>query len=833
LSKKFSALLLSLLFILSILAGGLSKPGYSGQAAAAVSSYTFAGRRGGSYTASWDKNSYQVTIASMDKTFPWDWISFVGRRGAVSLAGHQNVAATLAFSEASALNDLQAGDLMRVKAWDNISLAHLTKIGLVIGEGPQAGRAWLGDGTILEYYLAPEFIGYRVQVLNRTVTVHLSHIQFSSQAVAGVIKVMIDNPQDARFYFVSDLEPAAEYRQAVEYRTSSSTLLAFDGLKQAITASGPGGVTAYMYASSDLLTWSANNLAFSTYLAADQLDEAVSPALGDGRSALVTAAQPEQYFYIGNQVLPDSTRQNPEPSMAALREERLTTLHNLPLVSAVNIPGFEFVTFLSNLFLSYLVNPEGNIFYTDKVFPYTADNLMILTEAPEILPASLLNHYRDYLDKLGDWQYTSPTQGAYWWRADVSGLQPLPAWYAGNIPDIIFRDYNDSSPTRRQYSDIFATAEYLTSLANYHRVTGDSAFLSGQEAHIRSAYQALLTYNTAYYEEFPSVPRTHHFPHLQVPMGDLYLIPGVYPAESGMVIYALEDAVYLLGLFGDYTAAQSLNNDWINPMRQDFNSFFWDAGRKFFLPRRDQRSNPSEGQYIDFWSHTLYPSLKGDLGREHLAEMLETYLSPAFYDLDKNYRWLNTDSENYMPDSYFSPEGYVMEGGFFNGATNIAPVIASYQLGLPALADEQLKDFYTDVWLRMGPYETMREWDSSLPGRYLESSIYIEPLVSTLWAVKEMMGITSEGITITVEPGLGGEFLVTNLNLAAGGKRAVIEYQRDVYGCETLRVLSNTGLNIHAPNVGSCGLIPPAPTPTPLPEPPAGEYRLYLSLIVR
>jgi hypothetical protein len=41
-------------------------------------------------------------------------------------------------------------------------MAHLTKIGLIIGSGASAQRAWLSDGLITEYVLAPHYVGYQV-----------------------------------------------------------------------------------------------------------------------------------------------------------------------------------------------------------------------------------------------------------------------------------------------------------------------------------------------------------------------------------------------------------------------------------------------------------------------------------------------------------------------------------------------------------------------------------------------------------------------------------------------------------------------------------------------
>jgi hypothetical protein len=790
--------------------------------------HSFTGRRGGSYLASWDASTYAVTISTSDGTFPWDWISFVGERGAVALAGHADVASTLAFSDPDPLPGLQPGDLMRVKAWDNLSLAHLSKIGLVIGSGPAAFRSWLGSGEIQEYYLAPDYVGYRVLVNGRNLTVRLSHLHSGPLQVVGVISVEMDDPTDAYLYFASDLEPSDRYQQAVEYRNDTSTRTAFDVDAETIVGTGTGEIQVYLYASSPLLSWSANNLPFNTYLMTDDLDGVALSSPTDARVAVKVAAAAEQHFYIGSSILPDEHRQNPAAYLDLLRQRRLDILNNLPLMEQSAINGFDFVSVLSNLFLTYLINPGGNIHYTDKVFPYTADNLMILTEAPEILPAQLLQAYRDYLVKLGSWQYTSPTQGLYWDRTDYGGDKrpPLPEWYAGNIPELVFRSRHDTVSNRFQYSDLFATAEYLMSFAAYHRVTGDTSFISSNSTSIRLALQALQTYSSAYREYYSD---DYYYPHIMVPMGDLYYIKGVYPAESAMAIYAMEDTCYLLNLLGSPQECQSLLPV-IEHMRVNFNDYFWVEEAGYYLPRRDERSSTGQpgDYYQDFWVHTVYPILTGDIGSEKLPDMLDAYTSSRFLDADNNFRWLSTDSESYRPDSYFQ-DGYVMEGGFFNGAPNVAPAIAYYLLNQPYQGDQLAQELYFDVWTRMGPYETMRQWDTKHPGLYLEASIYIESLISTLWLIKEAMGIKADGLQVTIAPKMVGEFHLKNLNVVSGGKRAVINYGRYADGCEYIEILSNTGLHLQAPQAGTC-YIPPTPTPTPIIA-PAKDHYLYLSLV--
>jgi hypothetical protein len=821
-------------------------------------SHSFQGRRGVEYTAAWDSQTYEVSIATPDGSFPWDWISFVGQRGAVALAGHPQVHHTFAFSDASALSGLQKGDVMRVKAWDNVSLAHLTKIGLVIGSGAGAQRAWLGEGSITGYLLAPDFIGYRVELFGRNITVRLSHLQVSELQGVGVVSVTIDNPEEARFYFASDLEPSDRYQQAVEFRNTNTTLLSFEDPAQAIKGVGLGNVEVYLYSSSTLLSWSANNLVFTQYLSQDNLDRQVLSGQSDGRVAITVEAEYQQYFFIGNHILSDTIRSNPAPSLEVMREARLSILSEMPRVEAPGMPGFDFVNIISNLLLTYLVNPQGNIFYTDKVFPYTADNLMALTEFPEILPQGMMQAYRDYLEKLGEWQYTHPTQGKYWWRADVDGNPSLPDWYTGNIPENVFRDKHGHLEARYQYSDLFGTAEYLISMGSYYRYTENAEFVISSAPKIRAALIALKNYNAAYAAEYGS--DGHLYPHLQVPMGDLFRIEGVYPSESAMAIYAYEEAALLLSVMGDNAGANDLLQNFVTPMKNAYDSFFWNPEHQFFLPQRDKRSSTGSGGYFrDFWVHTIFPVLTGDIGKDRLDEMLLVYTSEDFLDIDNNFRWLSVNSENFMPDVFFTPEGYVMEGGFFNGAPNVAVSIAYYQLGQGPEGDAAAQEMYFDVWTRMGPYETMRLWSENPPGLYLEASIYVEPLISTLWLLKEALRVEVNGTQAFIAPVLGGEFRVSNLHLTSQGKRAVIDYWREANGCEFIQVHSNSGLILHTPQVGPCDGPPtptptrtstptrtatptntptptqtntPAPTATPTP-PAAGEYKLFVPMVTK
>jgi hypothetical protein len=754
--------------------------------------YTFAGRRGATYTAEWDPSTYEVTVSTSDGTFPWDWTAFVNANGAIALAGHPDVASTFRFSDAGSLSGLGTGDVMRVKAWDIISLAHLTKIGLVVGSGPSAQRAWLSEGVISHYILAPHFIGYEVSVLGRTVTVRLSHLAPGVLQAVGVIEVQLDDPTDAYLLVASDLEPRTNYSQAIEYRSSSDTMLSFQTAAQTIRGHNSDGTEVFLYSGSSLSSWSANNLPFDNYLNADTLNRSVTTSQTDGRAALKINAQPVQYFYIGNVILDEPERSDPGPLLDALRDARLSALSQMPIIDAPDLPAFKFVLVLSNLFGSYLINPDAQIHYTDKAFPYTVDILVPLVEVSELLPDTWLDAYRDYLDFVGQTRYQSPSDGVYWWRADVSGNPSLPAWYAGNIPDIVYRNRANSVSHRYQYSDLFSTAFYIIGLNDYYLATADDSFVQDQEDTVRDAVSALQTFDTAYGVD------DNLFPHVLMPMGDLAYIEGIYPAESGYAILAYENAAALYQILGDDAGAADLLGNYVAPMRADYDAIFWHDPTSFFLPRRDARSQSGSGTYFnDLWAHTMLPPLQSDIGDDRLVDLLTTFTRWQFYDNDHNYRWLSTDSENYEPDYRFH-EGYVMEGGFFNGVPNVIPVVGLYQFQ-NAQADQYANDFYLDVWTRMGPYETMREWDTTPAGMYLEASIYIEPLAGTWWLLKESLGLHVDGTTVTVEPRLGGQFVVRNVRVTSNGMSATFDYARDKSGREYIQITSNDGLTIYAP----------------------------------
>ena len=785
---------------------------------------TFTGRRGSSYTATWNTNTYEISISTSDGRYPWDFLSFTGYQGAIMLGGYPDIGNIFAFSSASSMAGTQPGDILRVKGRDVHGLSHLTKIGLVIGSGPSAQRAWFSDGTITEWLLAPDYVGYKVTVLGRQAIVRLSHITTGDYQFAGIVEVTLNDPTDARIVFASDLEPALSYQYSVEFRDTPDTSMSFDTAQSAVIGSARldtnqelaygQPVLAYLYSSAPLQSWSANNLSFDQYLATDTLDKQLVSGYTDGRSALSVAAQPLQYFYIGNVVLDPASRADPASLMASMRSARLAALQELPTIQSQNLPRFEFVNVMANLFHAYLFNPSGWVDAVDLAFIYSADSLIPIASFPELLPTAWHSTLQDLLVILANVRYSNPDEGRYWWKADLDGETSLPNWYTGNIPDLFDCLPNGQLYQRRQFSDLHSTAEYISGLLNYYRISGDLAFIQSQEAAFDDVLAALKRFDTAYDGEFGDDGNL--YPHVLIPVADLGRIQGVYPSETSALIYAYEDAADLLDLLGRSTEAADLRTNCVAPMKAGFDAYFWNDTFGFYMPLADQRSDTkNNGEiYADKWSHNLLFAIKGDIGTSHLEETLATYVIPGdFYETERDVHWLSTDSENFAwPGRWGLPTGYTngfdMQGGFYVGIPPVLPPIGYYQLGQTAPGD-QCANIFLDRWAQMGPYEGMNEWQGQIPGRFYERAIYIESTAAVTWLLKEALGLSVDGTTVTIAPKLGGEFVARNLHVTSRDMTTVLDYGRDAEGCEYMDILSNDGLTIVAPQTGDCN-----PTPT-------------------
>ncbi|MBN1657085.1 MAG: hypothetical protein JXA93_01725 [Anaerolineae bacterium] len=792
--------------VLALLCIGLV-PAMVPQVTRAAGPLDFTGRWGTQHVANWDLADYEVTFSADQNHFPWDFISFVGQRGAISLCGHPDIADTFAWSSSSALAGAGTGDLLRVKGPDAQSYSHITKIGLVIGTGSDAERAWFSSGTIDEYYLAPESVGYRATVLGRSVTVRLSHLTDGADDAVGVIEVSIDDPTDARIYFVTDLEPAVHEPQAFGFISRPDTLISYDDSSESLAAYNEGGsarMDIYMYSSEPLASWSGTNLAFDTYLNNDVLDEQVLPTASDGRSAFIVQAEPTVYFYVGSSLLSAGVRQDPTAAIEALGAERVSALDETSVIHSSEMPSFELVNLLSNLFNAYLINPDGAIYYCDRAFLYGADSLMPIVSVPELLPTAWVSAYTQGLDYFGDNRYTSPTSWRYAEKYDIDEEPRLPSWYTGGIPGYILMLPDGSLDELGQWSDLYETAQYITGVYRHFQVTGDQSFVGTQQAAVLDALDLLKRFETEYESDYG--PDGDQYPNVLYPMAGLGGIAGTYPGETGATIEAYRSAEQLLRLWSMDAEADDLANNYIAPMVAGFDAFFWDAGLGFYTGVADENSlwRTPGTWYQDKWTQAMLPPLLDDVGTTHLAEMVDTFVTSGFYDLGQNVHWLSPDSENWCEPGCWGTDprwtnGFRMEGGFYNGLPGVVTPLAYYQLGEGTLGN-QYANYYFDVWLTHGPYESMYEWDYQLPGLYRETSIYIESANSTIWLLKKALGLSVGGLTVTIVPALEGEFSVENLHVTSQGLTAVLDYWREANGAEYVRVVNNEGLTIYAPN---------------------------------
>jgi len=784
---------------------------------------TFAGRRGTTHVATWDTDTYEVTFSTPDSTFPWDWIGFVGAQGSVALNGYPDVGNTFAMSDPNALGGAQPGDLIRVKGRGVLGLAHLTKIGLVIGSGGSAQRAWLSDGVIDEYTVAPHFVGYQVYVLGRTARVRVTSLNPQDYYSVAVVEVSLDDPTDARVLLATDLEPAMDYRYAVEFHSRNDTRVSFDGGSQALIGTqGAAAHPVYVYSDQPLHSWSGSDLGFGQYLAADVLDGQLYSGYSDGRVALSVIAQPVQFFYIGSQVLDSATRSDPTAEWDALRAARVNQLEALPTIDSLVMPRFKFVNFFSNLILTYLINPDGGLFYTDKAFVYVTDSIMPAIVTPHLLPEGMITAFREGLNLIADYQWAAPVSGHYSYCIDTDTWPPLPSWYGGNLPDIMNFRPGGGLHYQENYSDAYSTAEFINAIYGIYLNDGDLSYSLSHQHAVDAAVSGLQAYDAAYDSQYGEDGNL--FPNLLVPMGDLCQIAGEYPGESAQMVYAFQDGAELLRLYGRDAEADALIADYVVPMSNTFDVVFWDDSAAFYLPVADQNSQTRTAGtfYQDRWAHTIFVPLRGNLGRDRLAQMLDVFTGLDFWEPSNDVHWLAKGDENFATPGRWglSPSytnGWGMSGGYLV-LPNAIPPLGYYQLGQVADA-EQYANIYFDKWVQYGPQETMMEYDYQMPGRFGESSLYIESASGTTWLLQMALGLEVSGTQVTIIPKLSGQFVVRHLHVTSQGLTAVINYARDEQGQEWIEVENNEGLTIHAPNAEICPTPTPTNTPTSTPTP--------------
>lgn len=767
---------------------------------------TFTGRRGTTYTATWDPETYEVSFATSDNTFPWDWIGFVGPQGAVALNGYTDIADTFIRVDPAALAHAQPGDLIRVKGRGVLGLAHVTKLGLIIGQGAGAQRAWFSEGDIDEYIVAPHYVGFQADVLGRTVNVRITSLNPQDYYSVCTIEVSLDDPTDARLLLASDLEPTMDYNYAVEFYNRTDTWLSFDTNEQALVGTQDGSLhPVYVYSNQPLHSWSGNNLTFQEYLSADVLDGQLYAGGSDGRAAISVVAQPVQHFYIGSQVLDSATRADPSAAWDALRAIRVAQLDALPTIDSLSMPDFKFVNLFSNLILTYLINANGGLFYTDKAFLYATDAIMPVLVTPHLLPPQMIAAFEDGFDLIASQQWASPVSGQYSRKLDTRTWAPLPDWYAGNLPDLLHFRPDGTRYIRENYCDVYGTAGFLNGLYSLYQVTGEPDFALSHQETVNAALSGLQAFDSTYDGQWTEDGNL--FPNLSIPMSDLGMIAGEYPGESAQTIYAYQDAAELLRLYGQDAEADALIADYVVPMSDTFDSTFWDGSLNFYAPIADQNSQTHETPgtfYQDRWAHTMFVPLRGDLGQNRLAQMLAVFTGPDFYEPEGDVHWLAKGDENFatiarwqLPQYYTN--GWGMEGGFLLLPNVISP-LGYYQLEQSTEA-EYYANIYFDKWTHYGPYEVLMEYDYQMPGRFGASSLYIESASGTTWLLQTALGLEVEGINVTIAPRLSGQFVVRDLHITSLGMTAIINYARDVYGIEHIEIVSNEGLSISAPGI--------------------------------
>ena len=292
--------------------------------------------------------------------------------------------------------------------------------------------------------------------------------------------------------------------------------------------------------------------------------------------------------------------------------------------------------------------------------------------------------FEDGLTTYAAYQVPTTVSGRYSYKLDTNTRPLLPTWYSGNIPDLLYLKTDGTRYLSEVYSDVYNTAEFISAIDHLYQVTGDLAFVSSHVTALEKALGALQRFDQAYDSQYGEDDNL--FPNVLMPMSDLGQIAGEYPGESAQIIYAYESAARLLRVLDRAAEADQLQDDFITPMKAAFDAYFWDAAQNFYLPVADQRSQTTTPgtRYQDLWAHNVFIPLKGDLGQNHLAQMLSVLTGSSFWEPQNDVHWLAKGSQNFAADGRWGlPTGYTngwgMEGGYLVLPNAIA-ALGYYQL---------------------------------------------------------------------------------------------------------------------------------------------------------
>jgi hypothetical protein len=198
--------------------------------------------------------------------------------------------------------------------------------------------------------------------------------------------------------------------------------------------------------------------------------------------------------------------------------------------------------------------------------------------------------------------------------------------------------------------------------------------------------------------------------------------------------------------------------------------------------------------------------------------MLAALTGPDFLEPEGDLHWLAKGSQSFATPGRWGistnyTNGWWLEGGYLV-LPNIIPALGYYQLGQVVNA-ETYANIFLDKWVHYGPHEAVMEYNGQMPGRFAESSLFIEMASATTWLLQQSLGIEVNGTQVNVIPQLSGQFVVRNVQVTSQGLSVVFDYARDAQGKEWINITRNDGLNVYAPGAGQSATATPTSTCTP------------------